>query len=260
MSMIFFAFLSALIPLVSVLGILIRKGIGRLDWEFFTQLPKPIGEIGGGLAHSLLGTLILVTCASLIGLPIGIGCGVMLSEFPRNRISPYLKTAIDLLNGMPSIVVGLFVYAMVVVPFHHFSGAAGSIALAIILIPTLSKTTEEVLKIVPASIREAGLALGIPRWKVILRIVVWGSRTSIVTGAVLALARVAGETAPLLFTSLNADFWPKSLGSPMSTLPVQIFNYAISPFDEWNALAWTGALVLVIFVFISNLLMRWLVR
>jgi phosphate transport system permease protein len=252
--------LIATLPLVFVLYFVIKKGLGGLNLAFFTELPKPVGEAGGGLGNAVLGTLVLVAAGSAIGVPIGMASGIYLSEFKRTRYADLLRSSVELLAGVPSIILGIFAYALLVVPMKGFSALAGSLALAIILIPTVAKTTEEVLKLVPDHIREAGLALGLPRWKVILRIVVFGSRNGILTGIMLGVARISGESAPLLFTALNSQYWPKGLFQPISSLPVQIYTYAISPFDEWTQLAWTGSMVLVFFVLIANLLMRGIVR
>lgn len=250
------ASLVAILPLVFVLYYVVHRGIVGLNMSFFTELPKPVGEAGGGLGNAVLGTLVLVALGSVVGVPIGIASGVFLSEFKRSRFAPWLRSSVELLAGVPSIILGIFAYAVLVVPLHGFSAAAGALALAIILIPTVAKTTEEVLKLVPDHIREAGLGLGLPRWKVILRIVVYGSRSGILTGVMLGVARISGESAPLLFTALNSQYWPRGLFAPISSLPVQIYTYAISPFDDWTNLAWTGSMVLVLFVLVANLLMR----
>lgn len=252
-----FAAIVTLTPLFLVFGYLVQQGFGSLNWDFFTQLPKPVGEVGGGLANALVGTLILVGLASLLGVPWGMSIGVYLSEYGRGRIAHIARFSVDLLSSIPSIVIGLFVYAIAVVPMKRFSALAGGLALGILMTPTIARTTEELLKMVPTHIREAGLALGLPRWKVILWIVVKGSLSSIATGITLAVARVAGETAPLLFTALSNRFWTRSLDQPIASLPVQIYNYAISPFEDWHRQAWAGALVLVCLVFAINLLTRW---
>jgi len=254
------AALVAVLPLISVLYYVFKQGIAGLNLEFFTQLPKPVGETGGGLGNSILGTLTVVMMATVIGLPFGIASGVFLSEFSRSRFTYTLRFCVELLAGIPSIILGIFAYALIVVPMGGFSALAGAVALAIILVPTVAKTTEEVLKLVPDHIREAGLALGLPRWKVILRIVLWGSRAGISTGIMLAIARISGETAPLIFTALNSQYWPHGLLEPVSTLPVQIYTYAIAPFEDWNRLAWTGAMTLVFFVLIANVSMRLILR
>lgn len=250
------ASLVAILPLLFILYYVISRGLSGLNLAFFTHLPKPVGDAGGGLGNAVLGTLILVGMGSLIGVPIGIASGVYLSEFRRSRYSDYLRASVELLAGVPSIILGIFAYAMIVVPMKGFSALAGSLALAVILIPTVAKTTEEVLKLVPDHIREAGLGLGLPRWRVILSIVLYGSRSGILTGVMLGVARISGESAPLLFTALNSQYWPRGLLEPISSLPVQIYTYAISPFQEWTQLAWTGSMVLVFFVLVANLLMR----
>jgi len=251
--------LLAILPLLFILYYVVQRGLAGLNLSFFTELPKPVGEAGGGLGNAVLGTLILVGMGSAIGVPIGIASGIYLSEFRRSRYATVLRSSVELLAGVPSIILGIFAYAILVVPMKGFSALAGSLALAVILIPTVAKTTEEVLKLVPDHIREAGLGLGIPRWRVILSIVVYGSRSGILTGVMLGVARISGESAPLLFTALNSQYWPRGLMQPISSLPIQIYTYAISPFDEWTQLAWTGSMVLVLFVLIANLLMRGLI-
>lgn len=250
----------AILPLFSILYYVFARGLPGLNLEFFSELPKPVGETGGGLGNALQGTALMVALGSLIGVPIGVSAGVYLAEFPRARFTKTLRSSVELLAGVPSIVLGIFAYALIVVPMGGFSALAGSVALAIILIPTVAKTSEEVLKLVPDHIREAGLALGLPRWKVILMIIVWCSRSGIMTGIMLAVARISGETAPLIFTALNSQYWSHGILKPISSLPVQIYTYSISPFDDWNQLAWTGAMVLVLFVLVANLTMRLVVR
>ena len=250
------ASLVAILPLIFVLYYVVHRGLQGLNLAFFTQLPKPVGETGGGLGNAVLGTLVLVTMGSVVGVPIGISAGVFLSEFRRSRFANLVRSSVELLAGVPSIILGIFAYALVVVPMHGFSALAGAFALAIILIPTVAKTTEEVLKLVPDHIREAGLGLGLPRWKVILRIVLYGSRSGILTSVMLGVARISGESAPLLFTAMNSQYWPRGIFAPISSLPVQIYTYAISPFDDWTQLAWTGSMVLVFVVLIANLAMR----
>jgi phosphate transport system permease protein len=212
------------------------------------------------MANAMLGTLTLVALASLVGVPLGITCGVFLAEYPLSRLTRLLRFVLDLLTSVPSIVVGLFVYALLVVPMKGFSAWAGATALAIIMLPIVGKTTEEVLKLVPDHIREAGLALGISRWRVIVSVVLKGSSGAVATGVILAVARAAGESAPLLFTAFSNQFWASGLNSPTPSLPVQIYTYAISPYPEWQQLAWAGALVLVSLVFILNLSTRLIMR
>lgn len=250
------ATLVALTPLFSVLIYVMSRGIPGLNFSFFTQIPKPVGETGGGMANALVGTCTLVGLASLVGIPWGVAAGVYLSEYGRTRLAGVIRFATDMLASVPSIVIGLFVYALLVIPMGGFSSVAGGVALGVIMIPTIARSTEEMLRLVPTHIREAGLALGLPRWKVILRIVLRGCVSAITTGVMLAIARVAGETAPLLFTALNNRFWATGLDQPIASLPVQIYSYAISPFEEWHTQAWAGALVLVLLVFVLNMAAR----
>lgn len=246
----------AIAPLLSVFVYVIKQGWPALNWAFFTQMPVPVGESGGGFANAIMGSLILVLLASLVGIPWGILTGVYLAEFGSNRFGSFVRFMIDILASVPSIIVGLFAYALLVKPMHGFSTLAGSGALVVLMIPVVARTTEELLKLVPIHVREAGLALGIPRWRVTLSIVLRGSISGILTGVMLAIARVAGETAPLLFTALSNRFWSTSLTEPIASLPVQIYNYAISPFEEWHRQAWAAALVLVMFVLVLNLVTR----
>jgi phosphate transport system permease protein len=252
----FLAALSAVAPLVNIFIFVIRKGAPALTWEFLTSLPQPVGEAGGGMGNAILGTIILVSLASAIGVPLGVAAGVYMAEYSYSKLSRWLRFGVDLLTSVPSIIVGLFAYAMVVLPMKRFSAHAGGFALAVIMIPTVARTTEELLKLVPTHLREAGLALGIPRWKVTLQVTLRTAWGGIMTGIMLALARAAGETAPLLITALNNKFWPKSLDQPISSVPVQIYTYAISPFEEWHQQAWAGALLLVALVFVLNLTTR----
>ncbi|MCC6276619.1 MAG: phosphate ABC transporter permease PstA [Oligoflexia bacterium] len=248
--------IGALVPLFSVFIYVLQQGLPALNLAFFTETPKPVGEVGGGMANSLAGTLVIIGIASLIGIPVGVGTGLYLSEYGQGKRGSTIRFLVDILASIPSIVVGLFAYSMVVLPMKRFSALAGGIALSIIMIPTVARSAEELLKLVPQTVREAGLALGLPRWKVTLQIVLKGCRAGIITGVILALARIAGETAPLLFTALNNRFWSTQLDQPMSTLPVQIYSYAISPFDDWHRQAWAGALVLVLLVLLVNLMTR----
>jgi phosphate transport system permease protein len=245
-----------ILPLISVFVYAIQRGLPAINWALFTQLPKPVGETGGGLLNALVGTGLLVLIASIIGIPWGVGIGVYLSEYGRGKTGKFIRFTADILASVPSIVVGLFVYAVAVIPFKQFSALAGGLALAILMIPTIARSSEEILKLVPTHIREAGLALGLPRWKVTLRIVLIAARGGIVTGLLLSVARVAGETAPLLFTALGNRFWSVKLDQPIASLPVQIYTYAISPFEDWQTQAWAGALVLITAVFIVNLITR----
>lgn len=250
------AAMAALVPLVSIFIYVTSQGAPAFSRDLFLQLPKPVGETGGGMANSIFGTVTLVFLASLLGVPWGIGTGLYLSEARSSMFSSIVRFSADMLASIPSIIIGLFVYASVVVAMKRFSAIAGGIALGILMIPTVARSTEELLKLVPQSIREAGLALGLPRWKVTLLLVLKGSRGPILTGVMLSIARVAGETAPLLFTAFNNRFWQKGLDQPISSLPVQIYTYAISPYDDWHRQAWAGAFMLVMLVFAMNLLMR----
>jgi phosphate transport system permease protein len=255
--------LSALIvmtPLFLVLYFLIRQGASSLDWNFFTQLPKPAGEPGGGMANAIVGTLELLGMAAAIGVPTGVMGGIYLAEYGSATANYWLRFAADVLNGVPSIVWGMVVYALLVVPFKTFSAYAGGVALGLMMVPLVMRTTEEVLVLVPQSYREAGLALGIARWKIITVIVVKTALKGIVTGVLIALARVAGETAPLLFTALGNNFWNHNLGEPIAALPLQIFSYAISPYDDWHRQAWAGALVLMLLILACNLTVRFFAR
>lgn len=255
------ATLVVLVPLFLVLGLLIMKGSGSLSWTFFTNLPHPVGESGGGIGNALVGTFILIGIACVIGLPFGFLGGVYLAEYGRGGIlAKVLREMTDLLNGTPSIVIGIFVYGCVVIPMGHFSAFAGGIALGLMMIPTVVRTTEEMLKLVPQSLREAGLALGLPYWRVLISIVFSTAKNGILTGVLLAIARISGETAPLLFTALGNQFWNSDLHQPIAALPLAIFNYAISPYEEWQAQAWAGALTLIFLVFLLNIGARSFVR
>lgn len=245
-----------LAPLFMVIQYVLMKGFSSLDWNFFTQTPKPVGEIGGGMKHAIMGTLRIVGLAGLFSIPIGIICGTYLSEFGRGKIAQSLRLSTDIFTGIPSIVIGIFAYLMLVVPLKKFSALAGAAALSIIILPIVIRSTEEILKLVPNHIREAGLALGLPRWKMVLFIVIKGSRNGLITGVILAISRAAGETAPLLFTSFGNMYYSTSLTNPMASLPVQIYTYAISPFEDWQRQAWAGALVLIIIVLGLNLVSR----
>ena len=246
----------AIVPLFFVFFHVVKSGLPALSRDFFTALPAPVGQPGGGMANSLLGSLILVVFASLLGIPIGVFGGVFLSEYGTGKIAYIMRFAVDLLTSVPSIVVGLYIYSVIVVPMKTFSAYAGGLALAVLLFPFVVKNTEEILRLIPQHIREAGLALGIPRWKVILSIVLKGSIPSVTTGVMLGIARIAGETAPLLFTAFGNRFWPQGLNEPMPSLPVQIYSYAISPFEEWHHQAWAGAFLLMTMVFLFNLVAR----
>jgi len=242
-----------LLPLFLIIKYVMTKGISSINWNFFVQMPKPVGEIGGGMAHAIAGTIYMVTVAGLIAIPVGLTCGIYLAEYGQGKLARTLRFCVDLLSGVPSIIVGIFTYALIVMPFKTFSAFAGGTGLSIIMLPIIVKSTEEILKLVPDHIREAGLALGLPRWKVIYYIVFKGSLSGIVTGIVLAIARAGGETAPLLFTALSATHLSFNLTEPMASLPVQIYNYAISPFASWQEQAWAGAVVLIALVLGLNL-------
>lgn len=250
---------AALVVLLAVLGYVVIQGASSLNLEFFTQTPKPVGETGGGFANAIVGTLIIVGIAMAIGLPLGIGSGIYLAEYGEGRLATAVRFTADVLTGIPSITIGLFAYTLVVVPFQTFSAIAGGFALGIIMLPILTRTTEEMIRLVPASLREGAIALGIPRWRVVLSVVLPTALTGIATGVVLAIARVAGETAPLLFTAFGNTFWSWSIRQPIAALPLQIFSYAIAPYDDWHRQAWAGALVLVLLVLVLSLSARILV-
>jgi phosphate transport system permease protein len=244
------------LPLLLIFGFLMYQGVVALNVGFFTQLPKPVGEVGGGMANAIVGTLILVGLAACLGLPLGILGGLYLAESRDRRLPWIARFLADVLNGVPSIVIGIFAYGVAVLPFRRFSALAGGFALAIIMLPIVIRTSEELVRLVPSSMREAALALGIPEWKVLLRIVLPTARAGIITGVMVAVARVAGETAPLLFTAFGNRFWHQGLDQPIAALPLQIFAYAISPYDDWHRQAWAGALVLIGMVFVVSLAAR----
>ena len=244
-------------PLIAILGYLLYKGASSLNFAFFTHIPAPVGEPGGGMANSIVGSGIVLLLASLMGVPVGIGAGLYLAEFGRGKaLASAVRFTADVLNGVPSIVMGISVYALVVLRQKHFSALAGGIALAIMMVPTITRTTEEMLLIVPNAVREAALGLGVPKWRTALSISLRTASPGIITGCMLAFARVAGETAPLLFTAFGNQFWNFRLNEPIAALPLQIFVYAISPYDEWHRLAWAGALVLIVLIMVSVTLVR----
>jgi len=243
----------ALLPLFFILFDLIVKGAGSLSVDFFTRMPAPAGETGGGVAHAIVGTLIIVGTASLIGLPIGIAAGIYCAEYPGSRLTWVTRFVADVMNGTPSIVVGVFAWAWIVATQKHFSALAGSAALAMLMIPMVLRTTEEMIKLVPNSLREAALALGYPRWRTSLSIVVRTTLPGIVTGSLLAVARIAGETAPLLFTALGSQYMGFDINQPMAALPLTVFTYATGPYEEWHRYAWAAALVLILVVFVLSL-------
>lgn len=239
-------------PLALILFYLLKRGVSALNWDFFTKLPAPVGQAGGGMGNAILGTLELMLLASVLGVPIGILGGIYLSEYGRDRINDWIRFWADVLNGVPSIVWGMVAYALVVVPFKGFSAYSGGLALGFIMIPLVLRTTEEVLVLVPRSYREAALALGLPQWKMIVRIILPTAMKGLITGVLLAMGRVAGETAPLIFTAFGNRFWSHHLTEPIAALPLQIFAYAISPYDDWHRQAWAGALVLIFLVFVLS--------
>jgi phosphate transport system permease protein len=236
-----------------ILGYLIWNGGASLNWNFFTQLPKPVGETGGGMANAIVGSLKLLLLAALMGLPIGLLAGVYLAEFGGKTFSFVIRYTTDLLNGVPSIVIGIFAYALVVLPVKHFSALAGGVALGIMVIPITVRSTEEFLRAVPGTLREGAMALGASKWKTIATVVLPAASGGILTGMLLALARVAGETAPLLFTAFGNRYWAPGWGQPIASLPVMIYTYAISPYDDWHRQAWAAGLVLLMLVLLSNL-------
>lgn len=238
----------AIIPLVLILVYVIVQGASALNFDFITQRPKPVGETGGGMGNAIVGSLILMGIAAAIGLPVGVLTGVYLAEYRSPRFSWLVRLLADVLSGVPSIIVGVFVFTLLVLTMKRFSALAGGVALAILMLPTVARTTEEMLRQVPDSLREASLALGIPRWRTIVSIIIKTASGGILTGIMLALARIAGETAPLLFTALNSRTWPVGLDQPIASLPVQIYTYAIAPYEDWHQQAWAGSLILILLV------------
>ena len=250
----------AVLALVLILGHLVAKGASSLDWNFFVKSPVPAGQSGGGVANAIVGTAIVVGVAGLIGLPIGIGTGLYLAEYGSGRLGWAVRFVADVMNGTPSIVVGIFAWTWLVKPFGHFSALAGSVALAILMVPMIARTTEEMVRLVPHSLREAALALGYPRWRTSLRIIARTALAGILTGCLVGVARIAGETAPLLFTALGNLNFITSVTEPMQTLSLQIFTYATGPFEEWHRLAWASALVLMALVLWLAMAARWALR
>ena len=250
----------AVLALVLILGYLVAKGASSLDWSFFVKNPVPAGQSGGGVANAIVGTMIIVALAALIGLPIGIGTGLYLAEYGSGRLGWTVRFVADVLNGTPSIVVGIFAWTWLVRPMGHFSALSGSVALAVLMVPMIARTTEEMVRLVPHSLREAALALGYPRWRTSLRIIARTALAGILTGCLVGVARIAGETAPLLFTALGNLNFTTSILQPMQTLSLQIFTYGTGPFDEWHRLAWAAALVLMGLVLVLALAARWVVR
>ena len=251
---------AVLIPLGLIFCHIVKMGFSSLSLDFFTQIPKPTGETGGGMANGLLGSFLMIGMASLIGLPVGIFGAIYLAEYGGGRTSTAIRFAADVLSGTPSIITGMVAYTLLVVPMKGFSALAGAVALAMIMIPIVLRTTEEQLKMVPGSLREAALALGVPLWRTSLKVTLRSALSGVMTGILLAVARVAGETAPLLFTALGNQFWGKKLTEPMAAIPLQIFNFAIAPYEDWHRLAWAGALVLVTVMFSLSLTARYFGR
>ncbi|HET7024503.1 MAG TPA: phosphate ABC transporter permease PstA [Gemmatimonadales bacterium] len=250
------AVLLALLPLAFILAHLVAKGASSLDWNFFTKLPAPAGESGGGVYNAIVGTLIIVGGAAIIGLPVGIGAGIFCTEFPTSRLAVVTRFVSDVMNGTPSIVVGVFAWTWIVARQKHFSGYAGSAALALIMIPMVMRTTEEMIKLVPHALREAALGLGIPRWRTGLTIVLRTALPGIVTGCLLAVARIAGETAPLLFTALGSQYLTFDIRQPMAALPLVVFTFATGPYEDWHRMAWGAALVLLLVVLVLSISAR----
>jgi phosphate transport system permease protein len=240
-----------LLPLGAIFAYLVYKGIGSINWAFLTQTPKPVGEAGGGMANAIGGSILILLIGSTVGVPLGIGAGIYLAEYGRNRFGDLVRFTADVLNGVPSIVIGIVAYSVVVLTQRHFSALAGGAALAIMMIPTITRATEEMLLLVPIQVREAAYGLGVPRWRTTLSITLRTATSGVITGVMLAFARVAGETAPLLFTAFGNQYWNWSVNQPTAALPLQIFTYAISPFDEWHRQAWAGALILIVLIVLA---------
>src|ERR1700728_1627597 len=254
------ATLAVITPLVAILFDLLKQGVTSLNWDFFTKIPVPVGEKGGGMENAIVGSGVVLALASLIGIPLGIGAGIYLAEYASNtRMGNLVRFTADVLNGVPSIVMGIAIYALIVMPQKHFSALAGGVVLGVMMVPTVTRTTEEMLRMVPHAIREAALGLGVPAWRSVLTITLRTASAGIVTGCMLAFARVAGETAPLLFTALGNDFRSTSINEPIAALPLQIYVYALSPYDEWHRLAWAGSLVLIVLIIVSVALVRYVV-
>ena len=237
-----------LVPLLAIFTYLVIKGVGSVNWAFLTQTPKPPGEAGGGMANGIVGTGLILAVASVIGVPLGIGSGIYLAEYGRNRFGDVIRFTADVLNGVPSIVVGITVYSLIVIRQKHFSAFSGGVALGIMMIPTVARATEEMLLMVPNVIREAAYGLGIPRWRTTLSITLRTASAGVITGCMLAFARVAGETAPLLFTAFGNQFWNLKLNQPTAALSLQVYTYAISPYDDWHKQAWAGSLILILLI------------
>jgi phosphate transport system permease protein len=251
--------LSAVAVLLIILGYIVWRGVGTLNWRFLIETPKPVGE-GGGIGNAIVGSLLLIALASVMGIPLGIATGIYLAEYGDNRFGKFVRFIADTLTGVPSIVVGVFAYSAIVLPMERFSAFAGGVALAIIMIPIVARTTEEMIRLVPTNLREAALALGAPQWRATLDIVLPAAASGIATGAMLAIARISGETAPLLFTAFGSRFFSLYLDQPIASLTVQIYNYAISPYDEWHAQAWAATLVLMALILAINVAVRFFTR
>jgi phosphate transport system permease protein len=250
--------LLVMLPLAAIFVYLVVRGIGSLNLAFFTQIPKPVGETGGGMANAIVGSGVVLLIGSVIGVPLGVGSGIYLSEYSRGQFGSLVRFTADVLNGVPSIVIGVAVYALLVLRQKRFSAFSGGVALGIMMIPTITRSTEEMLRLVPNAIREAALGLGIPQWRSTMSITLRTAMSGVVTGIMLAFARVSGETAPLLFTAFGNTYWSTRLDQPIAALPLQIYVYAISPFDEWHRLAWAGSLVLIVLIVITSASVRWI--
>jgi phosphate transport system permease protein len=251
--------LLVLAPLAAIFGYLVYRGLGSINWAFLTQTPKPVGEPGGGMANAIVGSMLILGIASVVGVPFGIGAGIYLAEFGRNRFGSAIRFTADVLNGVPSIVIGIVAWA-ILVRGHGFSAMAGGLALAIMMVPTITRTTEEMLLLVPQALREAAYGLGVPRWRTTLSITLRTATSGVITGVMLAFARVAGETAPLLFTTLGNTFWNLHYNQPTAALPLQIYQYANSPYDDWHRQAWAGSFVLILLIVSSVAAVRYAVR
>ncbi|MGA9355853.1 MAG: phosphate ABC transporter permease PstA [Terriglobales bacterium] len=249
-----------LLPLFAIFAYLVYKGVGSINWAFLTQTPKPVGESGGGMANAIIGSGLILAIASLMGVPLGIGAGIFLSEYGRNRYGDAVRFVSDVLNGVPSIVIGIVAYGLVVIRQKHFSALAGGVALAIMMVPTIARTTEQMLLLVPQAIREAAYGLGVSRWRTTISITLRTATSGVITGVMLAFARVAGETAPLLFTAFGNQFWNLNPNQPTSALSLQIYTYALSPFDDWHRQAWAGSFVLIVLIVGAVAAVRFAVR
>ena len=256
-----FSALFGLVILIWILTVVILRGISAINWEFFTELPTPPGMGGGGLANAILGTVIITVVATFISVPFGLLAGVYLSEFGgKSKFAQNVRFLTNILMGTPSIIIGIFVYTMLVRPFGHFSGYAGSVALAILMFPLVTRTTEDILQLVPNALRESALALGMPRWKVTINVAFRAAKKGLITGIILSVARISGETAPLLFTALNSPYWPTNFTDSTANLTVTIFNYAMSPYEDWQKAAWGASFLITFAVLITTLMVRYLVR